>query len=380
MAVLWDINVTRTELWLPKDAHKLAASYVGGGDAAFGFMYEFWFGCIAHAVRTGEKGVELPPNARVGFVSAGHDVSLPEWMVTLLVCTFLSQFSEELLSDDFDPSDLASGSQVPAEAEGGDASDESAQAETSQEVAGGSVVPVTAKLVIRHANALAAAGAKGFLDALKTMRGTSVTPVLAAAMVLNQWRSEDADVVHAEFPKLVRPMTLSNDPEVTAGAAISSLIDGGESRLVEFKSTGRTAVSTGEKEPKVEWPIVRTVAAFMNGEGGTLVVGVGNQGEIVGLEGDYPFVKPKDRDGWELWVTDLLAKTLGKVAASDVHVTFAKIEGKDVARISVPPVEQPVFATPLQGEKKPQFLVRLNNGTHEFHGQEALEYQKKRWP
>lgn len=71
---------------------------------------------------------------------------------------------------------------------------------------------------------------------------------------------------------------------------------------------------------------------------------------------------------------------MGKVAASELGVTFAHLEGKTVARIEVGPAAKPVFATTPKGEKKEVFMVRVNNSTEELRGQELLDYQAKRWP
>lgn len=57
-----------------------------------------------------------------------------------------------------------------------------------------------------------------------------------------------------------------------------------------------------------------------------------------------------------------------------------RIDGSAVARIVVGPAAQPVFATATKGDRKPVFLVRINSSTRELHGQEALDYQPKRWP
>ena len=73
-------------------------------------------------------------------------------------------------------------------------------------------------------------------------------------------------------------------------------------------------------------------------------------------------------------------RTLGKAAATDVHVTYAVIDGRTVARIAVRAAAQPVFATPSKGDKKQAFFVRINNATHDLIGQDALDYQRKRWP
>jgi hypothetical protein len=162
--------------------------------------------------------------------------------------------------------------------------------------------------------------------------------------------------------------------------AIAALIAGGEGKVVEFKATGRKNLHTGDKDPKVEWSVIKTLAGFMNAHGGTLLVGVTDDGDVSGLAPDFPFVKKQDCDGWELWLTDAVASALGKGAAAELDVKIAALEGHYVARIDVGPSASPVFGVPPNGQGKPAFLVRINNTTHELVGQEAHEYQKKRWP
>lgn len=163
-------------------------------------------------------------------------------------------------------------------------------------------------------------------------------------------------------------------------SAVEALVVSGESRVVEFKASGRKNLHTGEKDPGVEWGIVKSVAGFMNAYGGTLLVGVADDGTIVGVDGDFPLLKKPDRDGWELWLTDLVSTSLGKMAAADLDLKFCAIDDKDVVRIEIGPAPKPIFATQAKGEKKQVFLVRINNSTHELSGQDALDYQKKRWP
>lgn len=162
--------------------------------------------------------------------------------------------------------------------------------------------------------------------------------------------------------------------------AIQQLIDQGEGKLVEFKSTGRFSVHTGAADPGVEWSLVKTLAGFMNANGGTLIVGVDDEGTPVGVQHDYPLLKKQDRDGWELWLTDVVSSSLGKAAAAELEVVFCDFDGCDVVRIDVGPAASPVFATTLKGEKIQKFMARVNNSTQELAGEEALKYQKKRWP
>jgi hypothetical protein len=162
--------------------------------------------------------------------------------------------------------------------------------------------------------------------------------------------------------------------------SVEALVSNGESKVVEFKSTGRKNLHTGGKDPNVEWGVIKSIAGFMNAYGGTLLVGVADDGSPVGIEEDWPFLKSPDQDGWELWLTDAISTSLGKVAAAEVSVQFCHLNDRGVARIEVGPAAKPIFATSPKGDKKQVFLVRINNSTQEFAGQEALDYQKKRWP
>ena len=171
----------------------------------------------------------------------------------------------------------------------------------------------------------------------------------------------------------------SVEPEKVA-QAVRQLVEHGESKLVEFKSTGRRNLHTGAADPAIEWSLVKTLAGFMNASGGTLIVGVDDEGEPVGVQQDYSLLKKQDRDGWELWLTDVVSTSLGKAAAADLDVVFCDIDGFDVVRVDVGPAANPVFATTLKGEKTLKFMARINNSTQELAGDEALKYQKKRWP
>lgn len=74
------------------------------------------------------------------------------------------------------------------------------------------------------------------------------------------------------------------------------MIKSGESALLEFKSTARRNLKTRAKDQKMVTDVLKTIAAFMNGDGGTLLIGVDDGGRPVGIEEDYEFVKRPNRD------------------------------------------------------------------------------------
>ena len=169
------------------------------------------------------------------------------------------------------------------------------------------------------------------------------------------------------------------EQDVDVEQGVRSLIEGGESSAVEFKSTARRNQHTKAPDKEIAWAVVKTIAAFMNTNGGTLLVGVDDHGQPVGIEADYPFVKGSNRDGWELWLTSIVKNTLGPVAATDLDVRFCMFDDRTIARIDVPPGVKPVFAS-RKGESREVFYARLNNSTEELSGQSLLEYRKKHWP
>lgn len=160
---------------------------------------------------------------------------------------------------------------------------------------------------------------------------------------------------------------------------IEALIVAGESKVAEFKTTGRLNTHTGDKDPKIEWAIVKSVAGFMNASGGTLLVGVTDDGEVRGIEADFPLLKKHDCDGWDLWLTDLLTTSLGKAAAAEVALSFCEVAAKTVARVDVGPAATPVFARPPKGDSTEKYLVRINSSTQELTGGDALKHQQQRW-
>ena len=69
-------------------------------------------------------------------------------------------------------------------------------------------------------------------------------------------------------------------------SGLADLLAAGESQTVEFKSTARWNVHAGQADKKMEHVIVKTVCGFLNAEGGTLLIGVDDDGAVVGLDAD----------------------------------------------------------------------------------------------
>lgn len=158
---------------------------------------------------------------------------------------------------------------------------------------------------------------------------------------------------------------------------LASLIRGGEGEQTEFKASARWDFKRGKMNKELEDAVARTIAGLLNHRGGTLLLGIGDAGEIVGLERDYGTLKRQDRDGFELFVLGLVKTRLGGDVCSLVHVAFHEVEGKDVCRVVVEPSPRPVF---LQDERAARYYVRAGNGTRELDVREAMRHIADRWP
>jgi ATP-dependent Lon protease len=192
---------------------------------------------------------------------------------------------------------------------------------------------------------------------------------------------EQPEELEAEIAQVATTAEVAPAAMNDAGARVDTptLMAGGESKWVEFKTSARFDHETGQRNKDLEFSIAKTTVGFANAHGGTLLIGVNDLGDAVGLKDDYRLADQmrQNQDGYENWLTTMLAETLGKVAISYVTVTFATVDGCDVCRVDVQPASNPIF---MRGPKtEGDFFVRLNNSTRLLNTADALEYVRSHW-
>lgn len=160
---------------------------------------------------------------------------------------------------------------------------------------------------------------------------------------------------------------------------IREIVGQHESATVEFKSTARMNTRTNKKDPVVEAEVIRAITAFANSAGGTLLIGVTDDGQICGVDSDYAvFGKKGGRDAHGRWISEYVKNAVDPVLAQSLKINYYSIEARDVCRVDVAPSGRPVFAKE-KGSQHERFFVRMNNATHELHGKAMVEYQEGRW-
>ena len=116
---------------------------------------------------------------------------------------------------------------------------------------------------------------------------------------------------------------ISNTSEEAITMSVVELIEQGENSSLELKTTIRWDLKLNQINKKLEDVVLKTIAAFSNGEGGTLIIGVNDDGEIEGLHHDYATLTNGDKDKFELHLRNLLNKEYGvDFATNNLKISF----------------------------------------------------------
>jgi len=172
---------------------------------------------------------------------------------------------------------------------------------------------------------------------------------------------------------------LQREPELEPIAVVAAR---GESATLEFKSSARVNLRAGKRDDVIETVAAKTVAAFLNSRGGTLLLGVDDAGRLIGLGPDYTTLRHEDADRYELFLRDLWRVRLGANAAALPRLDFAPAADGDgeVCRITVPPSPAPVYLSGPKGKGGRELWVRAGNSTQRLEVDDAIAYVTQRWP
>ena len=172
----------------------------------------------------------------------------------------------------------------------------------------------------------------------------------------------------------------SGSPPLPVGG-VSDLLQLGESQTLEFKSSARWNSHTGGIDKRLQHVVVKTVCGFLNGEGGKLLIGVNDAAEVLGIEADMRTLGSKgNRDGYELFLRQLIEDSLSVSTAGIVRIGFERIGDAEICVVTVASSGKPVFAKPLAGGADHiEFWVRIGNATRQLHGDDMLDYKNDHW-
>lgn len=155
---------------------------------------------------------------------------------------------------------------------------------------------------------------------------------------------------------------------------LEQFIDKGEGEEIEFKSTLRWDLRAGKTNQAVERAVLKTISAFLNSRGGTLLIGVRDDGTVEGIESDrFP-----NEDKFLLHLWTLIRSCLGRDFSPYIRTTLEKREGKTICIVMCRPSGRPVFLRQPGFEE--EMYIRIGPSSNALNISEALQYIKERFP
>jgi len=174
--------------------------------------------------------------------------------------------------------------------------------------------------------------------------------------------------------KIVRALSKQITSYLRSDQQVSTkeLIANGENDHIEFKSSIRWNLYTKQRDKAIEFAIIKTLAAFMNTDGGTLLVGVSDEGNILGLDQD----EFENNDKLLLHVTGLIKNKIGSLFLKFIHVAIESISDKEVLRINCLPGSKPAYV--IDGSNE-YFFIRTGPATTSVRLSKMMEYIHERF-
>ncbi|MEO0339866.1 MAG: RNA-binding domain-containing protein [Bacteroidota bacterium] len=150
------------------------------------------------------------------------------------------------------------------------------------------------------------------------------------------------------------------------------IIDLGENNTVEFKSTLRWNLYAQKKDKAIEKAALKTIAAFMNSAGGILLIGVKDDGTLLGLSED----RFDNHDKMLLHLTKIIQKRIGTLYMKFLHFNIEQVEDQEVLRIDCGPATTPAYYKDDQSE---HFFIRTGPATTDLGLSKVYKYIKERF-
>lgn len=150
-------------------------------------------------------------------------------------------------------------------------------------------------------------------------------------------------------------------------------INDGESKKLEFKSTLRLNLHTNNFDKKMENEVLKTIVAFCNSEGGELLIGVDDNGKILGIELDrFP-----NEDKFLLHIGNLISQRIRPLVAHFIDFEIVEAENKKICKISCNKSNEDVWLNTSKGVDSWEFYIRTGPASSPLSPPDAVKYIKE---
>jgi len=195
------------------------------------------------------------------------------------------------------------------------------------------------------------------------------------------WEQMEYNVFLKKRREMMAQIIREGYQTLTAGPAPSpaleefdliAVVSTGESDTVEFKSTLRTNLHTGAADKRIELAVLKTLAGFLNTDGGTLIIGVSDDGTPVGIKTDgFP-----SEDKMSLHLVNIVKDRMGPEAMTAMNIHFDDYEDNRVMVVRCKRSSGPVY---VKDDNVERFYIRTGPSTTELTLSQAQSYIKQRF-
>jgi hypothetical protein len=182
----------------------------------------------------------------------------------------------------------------------------------------------------------------------------------------------------AHLNEFLSKITATEESE--APATLEDMIAEGENDELELKSSLRWDYDHGIVNKKLEDVVIKTVAAFANAEGGMLLIGVGKDGTLLGLESDYASLEA-DRDRFEIHLRNLLNERFGAAFVTNMlTISFPLVSAIEICRVDIKRSKEAVIVKVKDagGQTVERLYVRSGNSSQEIPLAQVETFLKNR--
>ena len=124
---------------------------------------------------------------------------------------------------------------------------------------------------------------------------------------------------------------------------IQTLISRGEQENIEFKSSIRWDFAKKNVNTGFQKVIAKSITGMMNNTGGTLIIGVADNGKVIGIENDLKTLRKPTTDEFELVLIEFIQNNIGLEFIKHVDIEFEIFDEKEICIVSIEPSPKPVF-------------------------------------
>jgi len=181
-----------------------------------------------------------------------------------------------------------------------------------------------------------------------------------------------AGLLTGQVRQLAQLSDVGFDPvDLAHPISLPELITGGENQVVEFKSSLVWDYHQQRANKALYKPVLKNVVAFLNSDGGRLLVGVADDGQVLGLEPDLMTLPKGNIDGFENVFNQAFNNMIGVEYRQYVDLSFPLVDEQTICLIEVRPAAEPAYLR-LKGDE--QFYIRAGNATQPLPVSKATRY------